>query len=445
MNQPPVSTRRTFLKTVTAAGVAAPFVTRGLMAASPNSMLRHVSFGTGGMAAADLGAITSSQFVKLVAVADVDLNRTAAIKNRFPDIKVYQDWRELLDREHKNFDSANVSTPDHMHAAIAMSAMQLGKHVYGQKPLAHDLFEVRRLTEMAARKKLVTQMGIQIHSSVEYRLAVKLVQDGVIGKIKEVHTWSNKKWGDTEPLPNRTDPVPDGFNWDLWLGVCATRPFIGDHYYHPGNWRKRLDFGCGTFGDMGCHIYDPVFKALDLTAPVSVRSEGASPNQWNWATDALIHYIFPGTKFTDGKTVQVTWYDGDRRPGEDVRALLEEDPLPDQGSILVGTKGVMVIPHISKPRLHPKAQFKDFQFPEVTGENHWLQWVEACRGNGRAAAGFSYSGPLTEAVLLGGVATHFPQTTLEWNARKLKFTNVKEANHLVRRTYRKGWSVKKLS
>jgi predicted dehydrogenase len=445
MSRPVLSTRRTFLKTVGAAGVAAPFVTRGLLSASPNSMLRHVSFGTGGMAAADLGAITASKFVKLIAVADVDLNRAANIKKRFPDVKVYQDWRVLLDKEHKNFDSANVSTPDHMHAPIAMSAMQLGKHIYGQKPLAHDLFEVRRLTEMAARKKLVTQMGIQIHSAAEYRLAVKLVQDGVIGKIKQVHTWSNKKWGDLDPLPSRSDPIPDGFNWDLWLGVCATRPFIGDGYYHPGNWRKRLDFGCGTFGDMGCHIYDPVFEAVGLTAPVSLRSEGPSPNQWNWATDAVIHYIFPGTRFTEGKTVTVTWYDGDRRPPDEAQALIEKDKLPEQGSILIGTQGVMLIPHIAKPQLYPKSQFKYFQFPEVVGEDHWQQWVEACRGNGKTAAGFSYSGPLTEAVLLGGVATRFPQTTLQWNARKLKFTNVKEANRHVRRSYRKGWSVKKLS
>jgi predicted dehydrogenase len=445
MPELPVSSRRSFLKTVSAAAIAAPFVTRGLMAASPNGMLRHVSFGTSGMALADLNAITASKFVKLVAVADVDLNRAEAIKKKFPDVKVYQDWRELLDKEHKNFDSANVSTPDHMHAAIAMSAMQLGKHVYGQKPLAHDLFEVRRLTEIAARKKLVTQMGIQIHSNAEYKLAVRLVQEGVIGKIKEVHTWSNKKWGDSEPLPTSSDPVPEGLNWDLWLGVCASRPFIGNGYYHPGNWRKRLDFGTGTFGDMGCHIYDPVFKALDLTAAISVRSEGPAPNQWNWATDALIHYVFPGTRFTEEKTVKVTWYDGDRRPPAEIVALIEGDRLPGQGSIAIGTKGAMLIPHIAKPALYPKAQFKDFQPPEVAADDHWLQWVEACRGNGKTSAGFSYSGPLTEAVLLGSVATRFPQTTLEWNSKKLKFKNVKEANRFVRRSYRKGWSVKKLS
>jgi predicted dehydrogenase len=445
MTKPALSTRRTFLKTVGAAGVAAPFVTRGMMAASPNSMLRHVSFGASGMAASDLAAITASKFVKLVAVADVDLSRTAAVRKQFPDARIYQDWRELLDKEHKNFDSANVSTPDHMHAPIAMSAMQLGKHIYGQKPLAHDLFEVRRLTEMAAKKRLVTQMGIQIHSAMEYRTAVRLVQDGVIGKIKEVHTWSNKKWGDPEPLPGRTDPVPESLNWDLWLGVCATRPYIGNEYYHPSNWRKRLDFGCGTFGDMGCHIYDPVFKALALTAPLSVRSEGASPSEWNWATDAIIHYVFPGTQFSEGKTVKVTWYDGDRRPPAEVLALLERDAAPEQGSILIGTQGVMLIPHVARPQLYPKAQYKDFKIVEVPGDDHWIQFVEACRGNGKTAAGFSYSGPLTEAVLLGGVATRFPQTTLEWNARKLKFRNEKEANRYVRRPYRKGWSVKKLS
>ena len=188
-----------------------------------------------------------------------------------------------------------------MHGPIAMSALQLGKHVYCQKPLTHDLFETRQLTQVARQKKLATQMGIQIHSSREYVTAVRLVQDGAIGKVKEVHTWSNKKWGDMSARPDRSDPVPEGFDWDFWLGVCAERPFIGNAYYHPGNWRKRLDFGTGTFGDMGCHIYDPVFKSLELTAPLSVRSEGPTPNQWNWAINAVIHYVFPAPSLPKAK------------------------------------------------------------------------------------------------------------------------------------------------
>jgi predicted dehydrogenase len=241
-------------------------------------------------------------------------------------------------------------------------------------------------------------------------------------------------------MPTRVDPVPAGFDWNLWLGVCAERPFIGGGWYHPGNWRKRLDFGTGTFGDMGCHIYDPVFNALALTAPTSVRSEGAPPNEHSWATDAIIHYVFPGTAFTEGKTVKVTWYDGDQRPPDDIVALAG-GKIPDQGSVFLGTKGVMVLPHIAKPKLLPVEDFKDFKMPEVQGANHWHQFVDAILGKDKTQANFDYAGPLTEAVLLGSVATRFPKTTLEWNADKLKFTNEKAANQYVRRKYRKGWTV----
>jgi hypothetical protein len=195
---------------------------------------------------------------------------------------------------------------------------------------------------------------------------------------------------------------------------------------------------------MGCHIYDPVFKALDLTAPLSLRSEGPMPNAWNWANDAVIHYLFPGTRVTEGKTVRVIWYDGDQKPPASVLALLEGDEMPPQGSIFIGTKGVMCLPHIATPQLYPDKEFRDFKMPKVSSDDHWKQFAEACRGNGQTAANFDYAGPLTEAVLLGGVATRFPHTTLEWEAAKLKFTNLAEANQHVRRAYRPGWEVKEL-
>lgn len=433
-------TRREFLKRAGLGGLALPFVARYSWAASPNDVLQHASFGASGMAAADLESISRHPKIKLVAVADVDLPRANELKKKYPDVRVYQDWRKLLEAE-KDLDTVNVSTPDHMHAPIGMTAMRLGRHVYGEKPLSHDIYEARQLTLLARKKKLVTQMGIQIHSASEYRLAVRLVQDLAVGKIREVHTWSGKKWGDMTPRPDRSDPVPEGLDWDLWLGVAETRPFLGSGYYHPGNWRKRLDFGTGTFGDMGCHIYDPVFKALDLTAPLSVRSEGPQPNAWNWATDAVIHYVFPGTRYSEGNTVKVVWYDGDQRPPKDVLALLGEIPAPDQGLIFIGTKGVMLLPHIGPPQLLPEAQFEGYPVPKMPGANHWHQWVEACLGTGTPSANFDYAGPLTESVLLGGVATHFPRTTLEWKAEELKFTNLSEANRFVRRKYRKGWEV----
>ena len=435
--------RRAFLKTAALTTIAAPFFVRHLISAPPSERVLHASFGAGGMARADLTSIASHKSVQLVAVADVEPAKAKDLLKDHPQLRIYADWRELLQQE-KDLTSVNVSTPDHMHAPMAMSAMRRGLHVYGQKPLTHDIYETRRITEFALKKKLVTQMGIQIHSAMEYRLAVQLIQSGAIGKVREVHTWSSKKWGDNGSLPNRVDPVPDGFNWSHWLGVCADRPFIGGGWCHPGNWRKRLDFGTGTFGDMGCHIFDPVFKALALTAPLTVRSEGAAPNDHSWATDAIIRYVFPGTAFTAFKRVNVTWYDGDQRPAAEIVALAG-GKIPDQGSVFLGTQGVMVLPHIAKPKLLPAENFTDFKMPEVKGANHWHQFVDAILGKDRTQAHFGYAGPLTESVLLGSVATRFPKATLDWNAGKLKFTNVKEANQFLRRTYRKGWEVEGLS
>ena len=447
MNSSRPFSRRAFLRATAASSLALPFFTPRLFAATPPSgRVRHASFGAGGMARSDLTSIISHPSVQFVAVADVEPAKADDLKKKYPELRVYADWRELLDKE-KDLTSVNVSTPDHMHASIGMAALQRGLHVYGQKPLTHDIYETRRLTEFAREKKLVTQMGIQIHSSSVYRAAVQLVQTGAIGKVKEVHTWSSKKWGDTGAKPDRVDPIPPGFNWDAWLGVCAERPFIGQGWYHPGNWRKRLDFGTGTFGDMGCHIYDPVFEALALTAPLSVRSEGPAPNSHSWATDAVIEYVFPGTQFSEGKTVRVTWYDGDQRPPKEIQELVKpkvvssERPwLADQGSILIGTKGVMLIPHIDRPKLFPVDQYAGFERPKTERGNHWHQFVDAILGKDKTQANFDYAGPLTESVLLGCVATRFPKTTLEWNAKKLTF-NVKEANQFVRRDYRKGWDV----
>lgn len=436
--------RRSFLKQF-GAGLSAPFFVRNLISAPPSGTLRLASFGAGGMAFVTLSQIARHPSVALAAVAEVDTAQLKKLKAEYPDGKftLYQDWRKLLDKEHRNLDIACVGTPDHMHAPIAMSAMQAGLHVYVQKPLTHDPYEARRLTEFAAEKKLTTQMGIQRHSSAEYRMSFQLIRNGAIGKVKEVHAWSNKKWGDPDPLPDRSDPVPATLDWDQWLGIAARRPFL-DKYYHPREWRKRLDFGTGTFGDMGCHIYDPVFESLALTAPVSVRSEGPTPNQHNWADNAIVHYVFPGTEFTADRTVNVTWYDGDQRPPQQIQALITGE-LPEQGSIFVGTKGVMLLPHIGFPKLFPEQDFKGFEMPKVEPANHYFQFVDAVLGKGPTSTPFSYAGPLTEAVLLGGVATRFPRTTLNWNAKKLKFANSPAADHLVRRKYRKGWSIKGLS
>jgi predicted dehydrogenase len=421
--------------------LAAPFVFRAHAHAAPSEMVYHASFGANGMALGDIRSLTASKHLKLVAVADVDLNRTAEVKKQFPNVKIYQDWRELLDKE-KNLTSANISTPDHMHAPITMRAMLQGLHVYTQKPLTQTIYEARQLARVAREKKLVSQMGIQIHSHPVHRTAVATIQGGAIGKVKEVHSWSGKHWGDRNPRPNRHDPVPAGLNWDFWLGVADERPFLKG-YYHPSEWRKRLDFGTGTFGDMGCHILDPVFTARALTAPTSMHSEGGAPGPDSWGLDSQVQYVFPATKFTTD-TLTLTWYDGNRRPPDDVKTLLGGRSFHDQGSVYIGTEGVLYSPYIDNLVLLPAEKFRDYRVPAQGAENHYLQFVEACRGNGQTSAPFAYSGPLTEAVLLGCLATRFPKTTLQWDATNLKMTNVAEANRFVRRRYRKGWEVAEL-
>jgi len=436
-------TRRHTLKAA-ATAFAAPYVWRLHAHAAPSETVLHASFGAGGMAGSDLGSLTASKNLKLVAVAEVDSNQKnlAELKKKWPELRVYADYRKLLDEE-KKLDSVNVSTPDHMHAPIAMRAMNRGLHVYGQKPLTQTIHEARRLTEVAAEKKLITQMGIQIHSARKHKLVVQLIQDGVIGKVKEVHSWSGKSWGDTAPKPDKKDEVPAGLDWDLWLGVATERPFIKG-YYHPGEWRKRLDFGTGTFGDMGCHILDPVFGAIGVGNPSSIRSELPGPNDYNWSLDVQVKYVFPGSKFTTDP-VSLTWYNGKSRPPKAVVELIGKLPLDGQGSILIGTEGVMYSQYDSggQPVLIGD-KFADFKMPDTKGDNHYLQFVEAVRGNDKTSAPFSYSGPLTEMVLLGCLATRFPKTDLQWDTKALKVTNNDKANAFVRRTYRKGYEVEGL-
>ena len=428
-------TRRAALK----AAIAAPFVFRVHVHAKPSETLNHASFGGNGMALSDINSLTASRHLRLVAVAEVDTARSAQVRQKFPQVRIYQDWRELLDKE-KDLQSVNVSTPDHMHASITMRAMQQGLNVYTQKPLTQTIYEARQLTRVARERRIISQMGIQIHSHEVHRTVVAAIQGGAIGKVREVHSWSNKQWGDRTPRPDRTDPVPATLNWNDWLGVAAERPFIGGGYYHPGNWRKRLDFGTGTFGDMGCHILDPVYAALSLTSPLSVRAESGAPNATNWGLDCQVQYTFPGTKVT-GDRLTLTWYDGTARPPANIRAQIGKRNLSDQGSIYLGSDGVLYSPYIAMPILLPEERFRDYKMPRPGGENHYLQFVKACRGNGRTSTPFDYAGPLTEMVLLGCLATRFQKATLEWDAAKMQVTNNRDATALVRRTYRKGWEM----
>lgn len=303
----PLSTRRRFLQTSAATLLVAPFVTTGARAASPNGKLRHLAFGASGMSWADITSFTNHPNWELAAVCDVDTRNFAQVKAKFPNVRTYTDWREALAKEAGHIDSVNVSTPDHMHAAIGMAAISQGLHVYGQKPLTQNLAECRALTRHARDKGVVTQMGIQISSSFGERFTVEMIHRGDIGKVKEVHTFSNNRWGDMGPVPaNLATAPPAELDWDKWLGVSAVRPFIPG-CYHPGNWRKRRDFGTGTLGDMGCHMFSGWYRALALTMPLSVTSHGPPPpNAENWANNGKVEYLYPGTPYTADKTVKVT-------------------------------------------------------------------------------------------------------------------------------------------
>lgn len=443
-----IASRRRFLQSAAASvsSVAVgPFILKGQ--GSPNQKLQHASFGANGMAGGDLRAIARHPDVELVAVADVDLARAKPVIMEFPEVRVYQDYRELLEKEGDKIDCCNVSTPDHMHAAITMSAMNKGKHCYTQKPLTHDVYESRRLKKIASEKGLMTQMGTQLASSTPDMTIEKWVQAGVAGKIKEVHTFSHKTWGDPNPIPkDRKDEVPATLNWDVWNGIVDPVTYI-HRFYHPGIWRKRIPFGTGTLGDMGCHMFNGWFRALSLTAPQSIRSVGPAPGD-NWAIDGEIHYTFPGNQFTSGKTIEVTWYDGARRPPAEIVALMGEK-FPKQGSVYVGEEGVLVHPHGGTIQFFKNGKSADAGQEMVKGSSadHWKEFVDSIldRTDGKKPkSNFDFAGPMSETVLLGNVASFYPGEELAWNAESMTFPDKPDASQYVRRAPRDGWKIKGL-
>jgi predicted dehydrogenase len=442
--------RRDFLKSVAAGAALAPWLGSSRLSAADAVKVRHASIGASGMALADITSFSKHPAFTLVAVADVDLSRVEKVKERFPEARIYQDWRELLRKERANLDSINVSTPDHMHAPIAMAAMRTGLHVYVQKPLAATIRETRKLSEYAREHALVSQMGIQISSAPSQRAFEAMIRSGAIGKIQEVHTFCDKSWGAEGLLPAVSSPVPPTLDWDGWLGVGAVRQYQ-DGTYHPAEWRRRVGFGTGTLGDMGCHIFSPPFRALGLIAPISVTSHGPAPSKDNWATKARVHYVYPGSTLTAGRTVDLWWYDGEERPPEHVQALVG-DRLPKTGSVAIGAGGALVLPHISDPFLLPADKFSTYERPAIEPRDHYFEFLEKvaaatamrARTAPQASANFSYAGPLTESVLLGNIAAWYPGETLEWDARGMTVKGRKAAKEHVRRKYRKGWPTKGL-
>lgn len=435
--------RRNFLA-ASAAGAVQLATSRGVYARDLNGKLRVASIGTGGKGQDDLENVSASARVEIVALCNVDDSQPHLgwAAEKFPKAKRFADYRRLLD-EPQMFDAVTVSTPDHMHAPIALAVMALGKHVFCQKPLAHTVHEARMMREAAARHKLVTQMGNQIQSHHAYRNAVKLVHDGAIGKIKEVHSWQagDMRWLLTDKRPSDSDPVPASLKWDLWLGVARERPFKND-LYHPQNWRAWQDFSSGQLGDFGCHILDPVFMALELTAPTSIEADAPTLNTETWAPRCKVEYQFPGTKRTAGETVAVTWYDGQgHMPEAEGLGLPGDYKLPHAGSAFVGEKGTMILPHWDDPRLLPEEKFQNYKMPNLKDVNHYTSWAHACLGDGKTTSQFGYSGPLTETVLLGAIAVRYPKEQLLWDAKAAQFTHNADATARLTKEYRAGWSL----
>ena len=401
---------------------------------APSEKLNVACIGISGMGGGDVRQVSNEN---IVALCDVDWKHAAGTFRRYPGPRKYRDFRRMLDKEGKNIDAVTVSTPDNIHAVAAMAAIKMGKHVYCQKPLAHDVYEVRRLTEAARQYNVVTQMGIQIHAENSVKLVVEMIKSGVIGKVRRVDIWSNKNWGGGT-RPKDTPAVPETLDWDLWLGPAPYRPY--HPAYLPGQWRRWWDFGTGTLGDMGCHIIDPVCWALDLGYPVSVEARPGPFNDETYPQKTIVKWEFPARG--ELPAVTLTWYDGANSPPRP-KELEEGRKLPGQGGLYYGEKGVIMAPHMGGPRVIPESRMKDFKAPEPflpRGVNHYQEWIRACKGGAKPLANFDYSGPLTEVILLGNVAARAGRK-LEWDGPNLKVTNMPEAEKHLRRDYRRGWSL----
>ncbi len=440
---PPLSalTRRRFIcrTTLAATAVSFPFVS-GRNVLGANSRLNIAAIGAGGKGSVDIGYCKNEN---IVALCDVDQRNAAGTFKAFPGAKQFKDFRVMLNKEGKHIDAVTVSTPDHVHFHAAATAMKLGKHVYVQKPLTHSVWEARMLTKLAREKKVVTQMGNQGHSQVESRRLVELIRTGLLGNVREIHVWTDRPiWPQGMERPPRI-PVPDTLDWNLWLGPAPWREFHDGCV--PFNWRGFWDFGTGALGDMGCHNMDLAFFALDLRDPVAVEARSSGVNSETAPKWSVITTEFP--KYGRRPPVKLTWYDGGKKPDA---ALAKQAELPGNGCIFIGSKDTLYVPsYWGRGSFLSGAKMEDFKnvpetlprFPGAEKDHdagQHLEWIAACKGEGKALANFDYAGPMTEAVLLGNVALRVGKP-IKWNARKLKVTNVPEANQYIRGNYREGW------
>lgn len=442
-----------------AAGAVAAFtivpshVLGGAGGQPPSEKLNLAAIGVGGMGSSNISQCSSENFV---ALCDVDDNYAAKVFDKFPHAKKYKDFRVMLDKEDKNIDGVVIATPDHTHGVIGMACIQRGKHIYLQKPLAHSIYEVRKLTEAARAAKVQTQMGNQGHSSDEIRMLSEWIADGAIGPVHEVYAWTDRPvggdpWSDFPIMarPKETPEVPKTMDWDLWLGPAQYRPY--HPIYHPMSWRGFWDFGTGPLGDMGCHIVDPAFWVLKLGQPTRVEAT-TTHYQPDVASEtfpraSIIRYEFPARG--DMPPVKLTWTDGRLMPPRP-RDLEPGRRLDGSGALLIGEKGTIM--HGSHGaggvRIIPETKMKAYKRPEKTlprvkgGQSgHEQDWIRACKDGKPASSSFEYGGPLTEMVLLGVLAMWFKDTPLEWDPVNLKVTNLPEADKLIHPPFRDGWAL----
>jgi predicted dehydrogenase len=448
--------RRDFLLSAASTAAAFTIVPRYVLAASgqtpPSEKLNIAGVGLGGMGKSNLEKLGDEN---IVALCDVDEKYAGKVFEKYPQAKIYRDFRRMLEKQ-KEIDAVVVATPDHTHAVISMMAIKMGKHVYCQKPLTHSVYEARMLTEAAREYKVATQMGNQGHSGEGVRLICEWIWDGAIGPVREVHAWTNRPvWPQGIDRPKDVPPVPATLDWDLWLGPAPRRPYHPS--YLPFNWRAWWDFGTGALGDMACHVLDPVFSALKLGYPTGVEACHSYEvhemwkrfeNKETYPSASIVRYEFPARE--NMPPVKLRWYDGGMLPPrpeelEPGRQVGKEG----SGVIFVGDKGkLMCGTYGDSPRLIPETRMREYKrppktLPRIEGDvgGHEKNWVRACKGGEPACSHFDYAGFLTEAVLMGNLAIRHPGVRLNWDGENMRVTNLPEANEYVQRQYRQGWTL----
>ncbi len=433
--------RRAFLQQA-ALGTAGFWLAGCRITPSKVSANEKLNLGIIGVANQGHYDMTSVAGENIVALCDVDDNYLAGAKKTFPAAKTYSDFRRLLDQ--RNIDAVVIATPDHTHAVATAAALRSGRHVYCEKPLTRTISECRVVTELARKHKLITQIGTQIHSGENYHRAAKLVQDGVVGAVSEVHVWVNATYGGKD-APTDTPPLPSGLNYDLWLGPVAHRPYHPE--YVPGCWRNWWAFGGGALADMGCHYMDLAHWALGLRAPISAEVlEGPSVHAESTPPWLVVRYQYPGSLIarTNMPTsipphLKLTWYHGGRKPRLLPPNLAKEW---ESGVLFVGEKGMFLADYTRHVAVR-ESDFKDHTAPKSIGSDftqHHREWIQAVKTGKPSSSDFAYSGPLTEAVLLGNVAFRTGQR-IEWDSAKLRARNCPAAERFIQHEYRAGWSL----